>query len=289
MHDTKSFEVPHNKPSRTVDIEQRLLIEAIYLRYHYDFRAYAQASLKRRLQSALVRFQCKTLSQLQDRILHDAEAFSEMLPFLTVQVSEMFRDPSYFRAVRERVLPVLRTYPSLKIWVAGCSAGEEAYSLAVLLHEAGLLERTLIYATDINPQALQLASTGVFDAARVPAFTQNHAASGASNSLSDYYTAGYGRVVFDKALREHMVFSDHSLATDSVFSEVHFVSCRNVLIYFERELQDRALGLFRDALCHRGFLGLGSKETLRFSGCADAFDDLVPEQRIYRKRTDATV
>ncbi len=276
-----------SKPTRTADIEQRLLLEAIYLRYHYDFRGYAQASLKRRLQSALVRFQCHTLSQLQDRILHDAEAFSEFLPYLTVQVSDMFRDPLYFRALRERVLPVLRTYPSLKIWVAGCSAGEEVYSLAVLLHEAGLLERTLIYATDINPLALQAASAGVFDAVRVPAFTQNHAASGASNSLSDYYTAGYGRVVFDKMLREHMVFSDHSLATDSVFSEVHLVSCRNVLIYFERQLQDRALGLFRDALCHRGFLGLGSKETLRFSGCADAFDDFAPEQRVYRKRMPA--
>ncbi len=277
--------MPHRKPSRTSDIEQRLLVDAIFLRYHYDFRSYAQASLKRRLNAALLQFECKTISQLQDRVLHEPEVFSGMLQYLTVQVSDMFRDPSYFRALREQVLPVLRTYPSLKVWVAGCSAGEEVYSLAVLLHEAGLLDRTLIYATDINPEALQSASTGVFDAARVPAFTQNHAASGAGTSLSDYYTAGYGRVVFHKSLREHMVFSDHSLATDSVFSEVHLVSCRNVLIYFERELQDRALGLFRDSLCHRGFLGLGSKESLRFSSCSEDFDDLVAPERIYRKRS----
>lgn len=277
--------MPHRTPSRTSDIEQRLLFDAIYLRYHYDFRSYAHASLKRRLNAALIQFECKTISQLQDRVLHEPEVFAGMLQFLTVQVSEMFRDPSYFRALREQVLPVLRTYPSLKIWVAGCSAGEEVYSLAVMLQEEGLLERTLIYATDINPQALQSASAGVFDAARVPLFTQNHAASGAHTSLSDYYTAGYGRVVFNKSLREHMVFSDHSLATDSVFSEMHLVSCRNVLIYFERELQDRALGLFRDSLCHRGFLGLGSKESLRFSSSSGDFDDFVAAQRLYRKRT----
>lgn len=276
--------MPHRKLAKIADIEQRLLIEAIYLRYHYDFRSYAGASLKRRLQAALVHFQCKTISQLQDRVLHEPEVFAGMLNYLTVQVSDMFRDPGYFRALREKVVPLLRTYPSLKVWVAGCSAGEEAYSLAILLHEAGLLERTLIYATDINQRALESASSGVFDAARVPAFTQNHAESGAGTSLSDYYTAAYGRVVFHKSLREHLVFSDHSLATDNVFAEVQLVSCRNVLIYFERDLQDRALGLFRDALCHRGFLGLGSKESLRFSSHSGDFDDLVPEHRLYRKR-----
>ena len=276
--------VPQRTPPPTSDIEQRLLIDAIYLRYHYDFRSYAQASLKRRLNAALVQFECKSISQLQDRVLHEPDVFAAMLQYLTVQVSDMFRDPAYFRALREQVLPVLRTYPSLKVWVAGCSAGEEVYSLAVLLQEADLLERTLIYATDINPEALQSASAGVFDVARVPDFTRNHAASGASTSLSDYYTAGYGRVVFNKSLRDHMVFSDHSLATDSVFSEVHLVSCRNVLIYFERQLQDRALGLFRDSLCHRGFLGLGSKESLRFSSYSEDFDDFVAQQRIYRKK-----
>ena len=275
--------MPHRK-ARTAEIEQRLLIDAIYHRYHYDFRGYAQASLKRRLQTALPQFGCKTLSQLQDRVLHDPAVFPGLLQYLTVQVSDMFRDPGYYQSLRREVVPLLRTYPSLKVWVAGCSAGEEVYSLAILLHEEGLLERTLIYATDINPHALRAAELGVFELDRVAAFTENHARSGARSSLSDYYTARYGRVVFDKSLREHVVFSDHSLATDSVFAEVHLVSCRNVLIYFERELQNRALGLFREALCHRGFLGLGSKESLRFTAHAEAFDDFVPEDRIYRKK-----
>ena len=275
--------MPHRK-ARTADIEQRLLIDAIFHRYHYDFRGYAQASLKRRLGTALLQFGCKSLSQLQDRVLHEPAVFPALLEYLTVQVSDMFRDPSYFRALREEVVPLLRTYPSLKIWVAGCSAGEEVYSLAILLREEGLLERTLIYATDINPHALRAAEAGVFDMERVAAFTANHARSGARTSLSDYYTALYGRVVLDKSLRQHIVFSDHSLATDNVFAEVHLVSCRNVLIYFERDLQNRALGLFREALCHRGFLGLGSKESLRFSAEAGAFDDFVAEDRIYRKK-----
>lgn len=273
-----------NRKARTADIEQRLLIDAIFHRYHYDFRGYAQASLKRRLGTALGHFGCETLSQLQDRVLHDATVFPALLEYLTVQVSDMFRDPSYFRSLREEVVPLLRTYPSLKIWVAGCSAGEEVYSLAILLQEEGLLDRTLIYATDINPQALRAAESGVFDMTRVATFTENHARSGAKSSLSDHYTARYGRVVLDKALREHVVFSDHSLATDNVFAEVHLVSCRNVLIYFERDLQSRALGLFREALCHRGFLGLGSKESLRFSDQSEAFDDFVLEDRIYRKK-----
>lgn len=275
--------MPHRK-ARTADIEQRLLIDAIFHRYHYDFRGYAQASLKRRLGTALLQFGCKSLSQLQDRVLHEPAVFPALLEYLTVQVSDMFRDPSYFRALREEVVPLLRTYPSLKIWVAGCSAGEEVYSLAILLREEGLLERTLIYATDINPHALRAAEAGVFDMERVAAFTANHARSGARTSLSDYYTALYGRVVLDKSLRQHIVFSDHSLATDNVFAEVHLVSCRNVLIYFERDLQNRALGLFREALCYRGFLGLGSKESLRFSAEAGAFDDFVAEDRIYRKK-----
>ncbi|MGO4400375.1 CheR family methyltransferase [Achromobacter sp. PAB15] len=276
--------MPHKTKAHIADIEQRLLLDAIYHQYHYDFRAYAQASLKRRLQSALTQFSCKTLSQLQDRVLHEPAVFTGLLQYLTVQVSDMFRDPSYFLALRNEVVPILRTYPSIKVWVAGCSTGEEVYSLAILLHEEGLLDRTLIYATDINPHALRAAEQGVFDLDRVAAFTENHVRAGGRSSLSDYYTARYGRVVFDKALREHMVFSDHSLATDSVFAEVHLISCRNVLIYFERDLQNRALGLFHDALVHRGFLGLGSKESLRFSAQAEHFDDFVLEDRVYRKK-----
>ncbi|GKS75353.1 protein-glutamate O-methyltransferase CheR [Acidovorax sp. SUPP950] len=272
---------------KTFDIEQHLLVEAIYQRYHYDFRGYAQASLKRRLQTALTRFHCRSVSQLQHLVLHDPEVFPAMLEYLTVQVSEMFRDPTYFRALRETVVPVLRTYPSLKIWVAGCSTGEEVYSLAILLREEGLLERTLIYATDINANALQKAEAGIYAIERVPAFTENHARSGGRTSLSEHYTAAYGRVVLDKSLRKHIVFSDHSLATDSVFAEVQLVSCRNVLIYFDRELQDRALGLFRDALCRKGFLGLGSKESLRFSSHAGEFEELVPQDRLYQKKGGA--
>lgn len=276
--------MPQRKTTATLDIEQRLLIEAIYYKYHFDFRGYAQASLKRRLQAALLHFGCKTISQLQDRVLHERETFPALLEYLTVQVSEMFRDPSYFRSLREQVVPLLRTYPSLKVWVAGCSAGEEVYSLAILLREEGLLERTLIYATDINPSALKKAESGVFDIERIPQSTENHASSGARSSLSDHYTAAYGRVVFDKSLRRHMVFSDHSLATDSVFAEMHLVSCRNVLIYFDRDLQNRALGLFRESLCRKGFLGLGSKESLAFSAHADAFDNFVLPDRIYQKK-----
>jgi chemotaxis protein methyltransferase CheR len=266
------------------EIEMQLLIDAIYLKYHYDFRGYAPASLKRRLTAALARFRCQTFSQLQDKVLHEAESFPALLDLLTVPVSEMFRDPGYFRSLRQSVVPILRTYPSLKVWVAGCGTGEEVYSLAILLREAGLLARTLIYATDINPHTLQKASASVYDVDRIAGFTEAHRKSGGNSSLSDYYTAAYGRAVFDKSLREHIVFSDHSLATDSVFAEVQLISCRNVLIYFNRELQDRAVGLFRDSLCRKGFLGIGSKETVRFSSHADSFAELARNERIYQKR-----
>lgn len=266
------------------DIELRLFIEAIYLKYHYDFRGYAGASLKRRLKAALIKFGCGNLSQLQDKVLHDDTVFPRLLDFLTVQVSEMFRDPDYFRALREQVLPLLRTYPSLKIWIAGCSTGEEAYSFAILLHEEGLLERTLIYATDINSEALEKAEAGVYAVDRIAGFTENHRRSGARTSLSDYYVAAYDRAVFDRALKKHIVFLDHSLATDEVFAEVQLVSCRNVLIYFDRELQDRALALFREALCMKGYLGIGAKESLRFSRHVLAFDEAVPGVKIFQKK-----
>ena len=273
-----------DRDARQFDDELRRLVEAIYRLYHYDFRGYAPASLRRRMRSALPRFHCATLPQLLERVTREGDLFASLLDYLTVQVSEMFRDPSYYRALREQVVPLLRTYPSLKVWVAGCSAGEEAYSMAILLREEGLLARTLIYATDINPHTLQKAAAGVYDVERIAGFTVNHRASGARSSLSDYYTAAYARAVFDQSLKEHIVFSDHSLATDNVFAEVQLVSCRNVLIYFDRDLKDRALGLFNDALCRQGFLGIGSKESLRFSAQADAFDPFVPPERIYQKR-----
>lgn len=265
------------------DIELQLFLDAIYLKFHYDFRAYAASSLKRRVHAAMARFGCGSLSQLQDRVLHDPDVFPALLDFMTVQVSDMFRDPSYYLALRRKVVPVLRTYPSLKIWVAGCSTGEEAYSIAVLLKEEGLLERSLIYATDINSAALKQAEAGVYAIDRIAGFSDSHRKAGARSSLADHYTAAYGGAIFDKELKKRIVFSDHSLATDSVFAEVQLVSCRNVLIYFNRELQDRALGLFRDSLCRKGYLGLGSKESLRFSAESRYFVDVDSEERIYQK------
>ena len=269
--------------AKTDDIEIKLLLEAIFRKYHYDFRNYSSASIKRRLVQARDHFGCASYSQLQDRVLHDGAILRELLAFLTVQVSEMFRDPAYFRAIREKVVPHLRTYPSLKIWVAGCSSGEEVYSLAILFREEGLEDKVMIYATDINPEALKKAEAGIYDMERIPLFTQNHRQSGGKSSLSDYYTAAYGAVSFDKTLRSRVLFSDHSLVTDAVFGEMHLISCRNVLIYFDRDLQDRAIGLFRDSLGRKGFLGIGAKETLRFSKHSDAFADFSREDRIYQK------
>ncbi len=273
-------------PDKTQDIEFRLLLDAILQKYNYDFRGYSTSSLKRRLLQARERFGCETFSQLQDRVLHDPSTLPELLTYLTVQVSELFRDPSYFLAIRKEVVPHLRTYPSLKVWVAGCSAGEEVYSLAILFREEGLEDRTLFYGTDINTEALKKASAGVYELDRIPLFTENHRKSGGKSSLSDYYTAAYGAAVFDQSLRKRIVFSDHSLVSDQVFAEIQLVSCRNVLIYFDRELQDRAIGLFKDSLVRKGFLGLGSKESLRFSRYSDAFNDFARDERLYQKRGD---
>lgn len=266
------------------DLEIDLLLEALFQRYHYDFRSYARASIKRRLVQAREQLGFSSISAMQADLLHDPAMLGRLLGYLTVQVSEMFRDPAYFRALREKVLPHLRTYPSLKVWVAGCSHGEELYSLAILFREEGLEERTIFYATDINPTALQAAEAGVYPLDQLRKFTANHQKSGGKSSLSDYYTADYGRAIFDKSLRSRVVFSDHSLVTDAVFGEMHLISCRNVLIYFDRALQDRAIGLFRDSLARKGFLGLGSKESLRFSQHAGAFSDFVRDEKIYQRQ-----
>ncbi|MBD8634260.1 protein-glutamate O-methyltransferase CheR [Stenotrophomonas sp. 169] len=265
------------------DLELKVLVEAIYQRYHYDFRNYAVSSLRRRMRQAMQRYECERLSDLQHRLLHEPDLFAQAMQFFTVQVSEMFRDPSYFKALRELAVPVLRTYPSIKLWVAGCSTGEEVWSLAILLQEEGLLDRSIIYATDINPSALAAAESGTYGIDRIAQFSRNYLQAGGQSSLSDYYTTGYDGAVFDRRLRRNVVFADHSLATDTVFSEVHLVSCRNVLIYFNRPLQDRAVGLFREALVHRGFLGLGSKESLQFGEHGNAFETCAREQRLYRK------
>lgn len=267
----------------TEDIEIQLLLEALYYRYHYDFRHYARASIKRRLLQATEQMGFASISALQEQVLHDALMLPRLLGYLTVQVSEMFRDPSYYRSLRDDVLPHLQTYPSLKVWIAGCSAGEELHSLAILFKEEGLFDRTLFYATDINPNALQAAQAGVYPMDQVRKYTENHQKSGGRSSLSDYYTADYGRAVFDSSLRSRVVFSDHSLVTDAVFSEMHLISCRNVMIYFDRALQDRAIGLFKDSLVRHGFLGLGAKESLRFSAHSDAFGEFSRNDKIYRR------
>lgn len=266
------------------EAELRLLMEAIYLRYSYDFRDYAGASQKRRVLQALAPLDCPTIPELQAKVLRDPAVFVQLLQYLTIQVSEMFRDPAFFLAVRQQVMPRLQTYPSVRIWIAGCSTGEEAYSLAIVLKEEGLLERSRIYATDINAKALDKARQGIFSLGSIKGHTVNYQQAGGKLAFSDYYTADYDAAIFDKSLRESITFADHSLATDSVFSETQFVLCRNVLIYFNRTLQDRALGLFHESLSHRGFLGLGSKESIDFSSYASRFEALDKAERIFRKR-----
>lgn len=270
-------------PERTRDIELRLLVEAIYLKYNYDFRDYSGASLKRRVRHALIQLKCQSISALQEKVLHEPGVFMQLLQYLTIPVSEMFRDPGYFLALRQNVMPILRTYPSLKVWIAGCSTGEEVYSMAILLKEEGLLERSIIYATDINPVSLERAERGIFSLDNMHSYTENYQQAGGLKSLSDYYTAAYDGALFDKTLRANITFADHSLATDTVFAETHLVSCRNVLIYFNKPLQDRALGLFHESLCHRGFLGLGSKESIDFSAYARSFEALSRAERVFRK------
>lgn len=272
-----------SKPPSDFDIELRMLVEAVYLKYNYDFRDYTGASQKRRVLVAMREMECDTVSALQAKVLHEPNGFAQLLQYLTIPVTEMFRDPEYFMAIREQVAPLLSTYPSLKIWIAGCSTGEEVYSMAILLKEEGLLERSIIYATDINPESLEAARRGVFPLDRMRLYTENYQKSGGKAAFSDYYTAAYGGALFDRELMENVTFADHSLATDSVFSETHFVSCRNVLIYFNRRLQDRVFGLFHESLCHRGFLGLGSKESIDFSSYAERFEPLARRERLFRK------
>lgn len=265
------------------EIELDLLLEAVWRQYHYDFRGYSRGSLHRRMDRARQRFDCASLSQLQHLVMRDPGVFAELMGFLTIQVSEMFRDPAYFRTLREKVIPHLRTWPSLKVWIAGCANGEEFYSLAILFREEGLEDRTIFYCTDISPAALEKAEAGIYDLERIQQFTENHRLAGGTTSLSEYYTAAYGAAVFDKSLRRQAVFAEHNLASDQVFAEMQLISSRNVLIYFDRELQNRALGLFGESLVRRGFLGLGAKESLRFSAHSDGFDDFEEREKIYRR------
>lgn len=266
------------------EIELRLLLEAIYLKYRSDFRAYSMSSVRRRVALALEYFQLPSILRLQNLILQDSAAYDRLMQYLTVPTSEMFRDPTYYRALREKVVPILHTYPSIKVWIAGCSTGEELYSFAILLKEEGLLDRALIYATDINPQSLKRAANGIFTLEEIRKYTKNYQHSGGTKAFSDYYTIAMESAVFDPTLRANVVFADHSLVTDSVFAEAHLISCRNVLIYFNRDLQNDVFRLLHDSLAHRGFLGIGSKETLRFSNWHERFEDFVPAEKIYRRK-----
>lgn len=261
----------------------RALADAIYQRYSYDFRNYSGASQTRRVRLALNHLSCPGIAALQAVVLKDPTSFMELLQFLTIPVSELFRDPAFFLALRRQTVPVLQTYPSLKVWVAGCSTGEEVVSLAIMLREEGLLERTLIYATDINPTLLTQARRGIFKFDAVQSRHDAYLAAGGRRQLADYYTAAYDSAIFDKSLFENVTFADHSLATDSVFSETQLVLCRNVLIYFNKTLQDRALGLFHESLSHRGFLGLGSKESIDFSHYVNHFETIDKANRIFRR------
>jgi chemotaxis protein methyltransferase CheR len=270
-------------PATEEDLELGLLLEALYRKYHCDFRGYALPSLRRRLGQAMLALGFETIGSLHERLLHDASLLPRLLRYLTVQVSEFFRDPGYFLAVRQQVVPALRPLSGIKVWVAGCGDGEELYSLAILFKEEGLLSRTIFYATDISTEALKRAATGLYPLERIPLYTANHRLAGGHGSLSEHYTAAYDMARFDPKLRQNTVFADHNVVTDDVFAEMQLISCRNVLIYFTRPTQDRVLGLFRRSLAMEGFLGLGNKESLRFSGQSHAFADVVPEQRIYKR------
>jgi chemotaxis protein methyltransferase CheR len=265
------------------EIEIALLLEAIYRRYGFDFREYAPASLKRRLWRRASAEGLGTISALQNRVLRDPDCMERLLLDLSINVTAMFRDPSFYASFREHVAPLLRTYPFTRVWVAGCSTGEEVYSLAIVLDEEELLERCRIYATDINEAVLERARLGVFPLDKMQEYTQNYLRAGGTRAFSEYYLASYDGAVFDRRFVENAVFAQHNLVSDKAFNEFHVIVCRNVMIYFDRVLQRRVFGLFHDSLVHLGVLGLGRKESIRFSDHADRYEELDDVERLYRK------
>ncbi|MBL9037258.1 MAG: protein-glutamate O-methyltransferase CheR [Archangium sp.] len=260
-------------------LEVRLFLEAVHERYGYDLREYSSASMIRRVHAALIRSGAPNLAALQHRVLREPGLFASVLDDLTVRVSEMFRDPEFFLAFRKQVVPVLHTYPVLKIWLSGCASGEEVYSTAIILMEEGLYERTQLYATDLSPQALEQAKQGLYSAQQLPAFNTNYLQSGGQFNFTRYCTAAYDGVAMHEALRRNVLFFQHNLVSDHVFGEMHVVFCRNVLIYFEPELRQRVMGTFRQSLCPGGFLALGRSERVQPSPGFSAF---VGDQRIFR-------
>ncbi len=266
------------------EIEIRLLLQAVREKYGYDFGNYSQAHVKRRIMARLHIAGLRSISEMTHEILYKHNFIDVFLTDLSINVTEMFRDPPFYVAIREHVVPLLRTYPFIKIWHAGCASGEEVYSMAIVLAEEGLLPRTQIYATDFNPVIIRQAKDGIYPIHRMKEFTLNYQRGGGKGSFSDYYTANYESVRFHDEFRENIVFATHNLVTDSVFAEVNMVVCRNVMIYFDRILQDKVIALFDDALPQGGVLCLGSKESLRFSTHQNRFEALVPKERIYKKK-----
>lgn len=280
---TASPEKADPEPKELEELEIRLLVEAVHAQYGYDFAGYVPSTLTRRIREAAHAEGLPTITSLTNRVLHDPVAFERLLTNLLVQVTSMFRNPAFFAAFRSKVVPFLQTFPFVRIWVAGCSTGEELYSLAILLEEEDLMRRSRIYATDMSQAALKQAATGIMPLDRMKSYTNNYQAAGGTRSFSDYYTARYGHARMNASLTTNVFFAAHNLATDSSFNVFHVVMCRNVLIYFDRLLQDRAIGIFSDSLMRHGVLALGEAESLRFSKHANDFEALDSRRRIYRK------
>ncbi|HEY9615892.1 MAG TPA: protein-glutamate O-methyltransferase CheR [Microcoleaceae cyanobacterium] len=266
------------------DIEIQLLIEAIYRRYGYDFRNYAPASLKRRIYNFLRVEKLSSLSKLQEQILYDRTCVDRLILGLTVNTTAMFRDPSFYLAFREYAVPILRTYPFIRLWHAGCSTGQEVYSMAILLQEAGIYQRCRIYATDANEKVLQIAKSGIYPVKQMQDYTQLYLKAGGQQAFSDYYTANYGSAVLRSSLREQIVFGQHNLVTDRSFNEFNVIICRNVLIYFNQTLQNQVHQLFYNSLCRFGILGLGKQETIRFTQYESDYEALAASEKLYRRR-----
>src|SRR5947208_236448 len=265
------------------DLELQLLLEGVYRRYGFDFREYAPASLRRRVVRRVHAEGLGTISGLTEKLLHDEATMERLLLDLSINVTAMFRDPTFYVAFRQKVVPVLRTYPFTRIWVAGCSTGEEVYSLAILLQEEDVYERTRIYATDINESLLDRARAGVFPLDKMREYTQNYIKAGGARAFSEYYLAKYDGAQFQRSLVENVVFAQHNLVSDRSFNEFNVIVCRNVMIYFDRALQDRVHNLFYESLITFGMLALGAKESIRFSPHEDAYEELDPNERLYRK------
>ena len=265
------------------EIELALLLEGVFRRYGFDFREYAPASLRRRVWRRVHAEGLTTISALQDKLLHDPNCMERLLLDLSINVTAMFRDPPFYVAFREKVVPMLRTYPFTRIWVAGCSTGEEVYSLAMLLREEGVYDRARIYATDINETVLERARAGVFPLDKMREYTQNYIRAGGTRAFSEYYVAKYDGAQFQRSLVENVVFAQHNLVSDRSFNEFNVILCRNVMIYFDRALQERVHRLFYESLVTFGVLALGAKESIRFSAHEDAYEELDADERLYRK------